>query len=88
MNIFALGMMKEVFGRLRRRFQIPIREADEGERCYSGNAEDIGFDILMILVLILVLFLMRCKLMENFQISLFTLHCWIHYAKTKILMRR
>ena len=37
MNIFALVMTKEVFGQLRRRFQIPddipIREANEGERC-------------------------------------------------------
>ena len=47
MNIFALVMTKEVFGQLRRRFQIPddipIREANEGERCYSGNTKDIGF---------------------------------------------
>lgn len=47
MNTFALGMTKEVFGRLHHRFQIPndipIREADEGGRCYSGNTEDIGF---------------------------------------------
>ncbi|XP_065630313.1 pentatricopeptide repeat-containing protein At3g22470, mitochondrial-like [Quercus suber] len=33
-------------------------------------------------------FLMRCKLMDSFQISLLTLHCWIHYAETKILLRQ
>lgn len=46
-NNFPPRMIKDVFGRLHPRFQIPedipIRRACKGEKCYSSENEDIGF---------------------------------------------
>ena len=46
-NDFLMSMTKDVYGRLKPRFQIPnnvpMRKGTKGEKCYTGCSHEVGF---------------------------------------------